>query len=418
MHNQNFHQKFRKTLFASAGILVLVLSLSPLFGGNKVEAAQITSRTLTMSSASPSSSNATTTYTLTFTVPSSTVLKSFSADACTTSVGTCTTPTGFSVSSVTIDQPTNLGDASGWTVSTATAGSLRLSKSGNTAAPTGSQTVVFKNVQNPTTANTAFYLRMTTYSDASWSTAVDTGTVAGATAQTLTINAAVAEVLNFCVGATSVNDATTSVATDCTGVSGTSINIGTLDTSAVNISPVSTNGGDGNNAVAMIRTNAASGASITYDAVQQSGTNHKGTLRISGASCNAGNVTTDQCIDAAGTTQAAFTAGTEKFGMTIAGVNCGSTTSYSCTYASGTNNLQQSTDYVGGANSTTFGASAAKGFAWDETGTAQTIATSGSSTTKTIDDEALIIKFAATPSITTPFGSYAAQVDFVAVPTY
>jgi hypothetical protein len=35
-----------------------------------------------------------------------------------------------------------------------------------------------------------------------------------------------------------------------------------------------------------------------------------------------------------------------------------------------------------------------------------------------VADEALILRFAATPSITTPFGAYAAQTDFIAVPTY
>jgi hypothetical protein len=171
----------------------------------------------------------------------------------------------------------------------------------------------------------------------------------------------------------------------------------------------------------MLRTNAANGATVDYDAIQAtSGTNHLGTLRISGASCNAGTVNTDGCINAAGATQTAFTSGLEMFGMTIAGVNCGSTSanSYSCVYASGTNNLQQDTEYIGGANSTTFGASAAKGFAWVESGSATTIASSASSSIKQVDDEALILAFAATPSITTPFGAYSVQADFIAVPTF
>src|SRR5206468_11238284 len=106
-----------------------------------------------------------------------------------------------------------------------------------------------------------------------------------------------------------VNDATTSVAGDCSTVSGTSLNLGTLDSSQVNISPWSTDGGDSNNGVAMVRTNAANGATVAYDAVQAgTGTNHLGTLRLSGASCNAGTVNTDGCINAAGTTQTTFTA--------------------------------------------------------------------------------------------------------------
>jgi hypothetical protein len=260
-----------------------------------------------------------------------------------------------------------------------------------------------------------------TYSDNAFATAVDSGTVASAVVQTLTVSANVAEILQFCVGSTTVNDATTSVASDCSAVSGTSLNLGTLDSSQVNISPWSTDGGDSNNGVAMVRTNATNGVTVAYDALQApSGSNHLGTLRLSGVTCNAGTINTDGCINAAGATQQVFTAGAEMFGVTIAGVNCGSTdvNSYSCVYGSGTNNLQQSTNYVGGTNSTTFGASAAKGFAWVEGGAATTIASSGSSTIKQVDDEALILAFAATPSITTPFGAYSVQADFVAVPTF
>jgi hypothetical protein len=196
-----------------------------------------------------------------------------------------------------------------------------------------------------------------------------------------------------------------------------------LDTSAINISPVATNGGDNQNGVAMVRSNAGNGTVIAYDAIQQTGTNHRGTLRISGSTCNAvSNTFVDSCINAAGTVQTPFTAGTEMFGMTIAGINSGSTTSYSCTYGTppgNTCNVKPLNNYLGAGtsgSSEAFGSS--NGFAWDESGTAVNIASSASSTVKQIDDEALIMKFAATPSITTPFGPYAAQTDFIAVPTY
>lgn len=91
----------------------------------KAYAAQITARKVTLSTSSPAASAATTTYTFSFTLPSATVLQSFDAVICTTASGACTTPTGFSVASSTLpSQPTNLGDAAGWTVSTATAGNL------------------------------------------------------------------------------------------------------------------------------------------------------------------------------------------------------------------------------------------------------------------------------------------------------
>jgi hypothetical protein len=86
--------------------------------------------------------------------------------------------------------------------------------------------------------------------------------------------------------------------------------------------------------------------------------------------------------------------------------------------------LQRDGNYDGnGTNTYTtdngpVGGTTDQGYAWDDSGTSQTIASSAGSATKVIDDEAMILKFAATPSITTPFGLYAAQADFIAVPTY
>jgi hypothetical protein len=413
-----------KATYFGVAFVVAVATLTPLLLSPSANAAQITGRKLTIGSGVPS---AVTTYAFDFTVPTTgTIVKSLAADACTTAVGACTTPSGFSVTGVTLTgQPTGLGDASGWTVNTSTTGSLRLADSSDATTPSGAQHVSFTGVTNPSTVNTSFFLRITTYSDGSWTTPIDTGTTASAVVQTLTVNAAVAEVLNFCVGSTTVNDATSSPGADCTAISGTSLNIGTLDTGSTNVSPVNTNGGDNKNGVAMIRTNAASGAVVSYDSIQQSGTNQLGTLRISGANCNASSSTlTDQCIRAKGTTQGTIAAGTENFGMTIGAVNCGSVSSYTCTFSSGAYNLQRDTNYDGNGTNTfttdsgAVGGTTNQGYAWDDSGTAQNIASSAASTTKVIDDEAMILKFAATPSITTPFGLYAAQADFIAVPTY
>ncbi|HEY5549649.1 MAG TPA: hypothetical protein VIK37_00355, partial [Candidatus Saccharimonadales bacterium] len=121
---------------------------------------------------------------------------------------------------------------------------------------------------------------------------------------------------------------------------------------------------------------------------------------------------------AAGTTQSTFVAGTEEFGMTVAGINCGSTTSYSCVFATGTYNLVRNADYDGRGDNTYGSDITDEGFAWDETGTFDQIASSTGSATKVVDDEVLMMHFASTPSITTPFGAYTAQADFVAVATY
>jgi len=426
----DIRSRVKLLLVALLFIWAIALPLMPEIAG----AQQITARSLTLGTAVPS---AVTSYTFNFTVPQTTAVKSFSAQVCSAAIGTCTTPSGFTVTGSSISQPTGLGATTGWTISTATAGQLRMSNATNATASSGSQAVFFTSVTNPNAAyitsnGGAFYVRMTTYSDAAWTTAIDTGTVAAAVVQTLQVNAQVAESLTFCVGSTTVDsDSTGTVASDCSAVAGSSVNLGVLDSSKINITPMTTNcvpADCGKNGVAMVRSNALNGTVIYYDAVQQSGTNHKGTLRIAGQTCdasanNASTSNTDQCFNIS-TTQAAFTTANERFGMTVAGVNCGSTTSYTCT-GTGTANLVRDAAYDGGGTSTyqatdldQINGPTSNGYAWDESGTAVQIASSAASTIKQIDDEALILKFAAHPLITTPFGSYQAQADFIAVSTY
>lgn len=229
------------SLFLAASIFMAVASMA--LAGH-ASAAQITGRALTLGS---SVASASTTYTFTFTVPSSTVLQSFEAVICTSASGACSTPSGFSNASSTLSsQPSNLGDASGWSVNTSTAGKLRIKKTGNSAAPTGSQTVVFGSVTNPSATNSTFFARITTYSDDAWTTAVDTGTVAASTAGQITVTASVDETLTFTLSAATVA-------------------LGTLTTSST---------GSGTSTMTA-STNAASGYSITVNGnTLQSGANN------------------------------------------------------------------------------------------------------------------------------------------------
>jgi hypothetical protein len=439
-------KKFRPVEYIASAIVVVMATLTPLLLVPSADAAQILNRSLSISSAVPSATSVTYTVgdgTNGFKFGSSHIVKGMKFLVCTTAVGTCTAPSGFSWASSGGYTLTNWQDATAFTKDVTNQNdcdgtsnsTLCLSRSG-AATPENTSSnhkIVVTGVVNPNSTNCSsnpncsFFVRMTSYTNATYTggSITDTGTVASSTVQTLTVNAAVAEVLNFCVGSTTINDATSTPGADCTAIGGTSLNIGTLDTGSTNVSPVNTNGGDNKNGVAMIRTNAASGAVISYDSIQQSGTNQLGTLRISGASCNASSaVLTDQCIRARGTTQGTIAAGTENFGMTIGAINCGSVSSYTCTFSAGTYNLQRDGNYDGnGTNTYTtdsgpVGGTTDQGYAWDDSGTSQTIASSAGSATKVIDDEAMILKFAATPSITTPFGLYAAQADFIAVPTY
>lgn len=184
----------------------MVLATIPTFGTYAAET--ITNRTLTLSSSSPNDSNATTTYTFTFTVANtSTAIQSIGIQICGAADGTCTAPDpgtggGFSNASAGLaSQPTGLGAASGWTMrsSPPTTNELDIVNASNATNPSGSQTIVFNNVQNPTKANEAFYARITTYSD-SFTTTIDNGVVAASTANPIVLTGTMPESLIFCAG--------------------------------------------------------------------------------------------------------------------------------------------------------------------------------------------------------------------------
>jgi len=230
----------------------VALAALPSFGAYAIET--ITNRTLTLSSSSPNASNATTTYTFTFTVGNtSTAVKSVGIEICDAADGTCNAPTGFTNASATLaSQPTGLGAGSGWTIngSPATTHELDIANGSNSTAPSGSQTIVFGNVQNPTTANHSFYARITTYSDA-YTTAVDNGVVAGSTAQAIVLTGTMPESLTFCTGQ-SVSE--TAGIPDCSTATAGNVSFNQL------FSPSSTSYATSQMAAS---TNAASGYAIT-----------------------------------------------------------------------------------------------------------------------------------------------------------
>ncbi len=197
---------------AAYALSVLAFVAAPLLNTVQASAAQITNRKVVLGSSAPSAS---TTYAFTFTVPTATAIQSVDFAACTTPSGTCTPVPGFSSSASSLTaQPTNLGAASGWTVSTATSTSLRLSNGTNATAPTGSQTVGFSGVVNPSALNSTFFFRITTYSGSNWSTGpIDAGNVATSTAGVITVNATVDEALTFTLAAATVTLSPSSITT-------------------------------------------------------------------------------------------------------------------------------------------------------------------------------------------------------------
>lgn len=263
-------------------LLMLVATLSPLLWVSTAQAAQITGRKVTLSNSAGAASGVQYDLVSAALPTSGTAVKSVSLTACTTASGACSTPVGFANATSTLaSQPSGLGAAAGWTVNTATAGSLRIVNAANATTPSGAVAVSWGNVTNPTATNTTYYLRMTTYSDATWSTPLDTGVIAVSTATQIAVSASVDESLTFCTGTSGITNAS------CAGATGSSVALGTITPSA---------SGTGTSQIG-VTTNAGSGYSVTYN----------GTTLTSG-----GNT-----ITAIGGTAAASSVGTEQFGLNL-----------------------------------------------------------------------------------------------------
>lgn len=327
------------------------------------QAAQITSRKVTLGS---SAASASTTYALsTAALPSATVVKSVELIACTTASGACTTPTGFSASSSTLSgTPTGLGTNAGFTVNAATAGNLRIVNAANAVAPSGVVAVTWASAVNPSTTNTTYFLRMNTYSDAAWTTGIDSGVIAVSTSSSISVTASVDETLSFCTGTTA---SSIYAQTSCAGAAGTTVALGT-------ITPTTTGSGASEMGIA---TNAGSGYAITYN----------GATLTSGANT----------ITANGATAAASTQGTSQFGInlvsntvpTVGATGTGTGWALSAQYA-----IVNSYAFVAGATTSIITNSAPQAFAtWK------------------------VSHVANVSSVTNP-GSYSTSINYVATPTF
>jgi hypothetical protein len=265
----------RHTLVLTGLTFFALTSLLPGY----VDAAQITTRKFTLSDSDGAATGVTYTFN-SAALPTTTAVRSVQALVCTTASGACTTPTGFTGLNANLtSQPAGLGVATAWT-DDSTAAALRITHATNVATSSGAVTIVWDTVTNPTADNTTYYLRTTTYSDAAYTTAIDSGVVAVSTANDITVSATVDETLTFCTGTSGI---TTS---SCAAATGSSVALGTLTSGAT---------GSGISQIG-IATNAQSGCAVTV-----SGT----TLTSSG------NTITALAAQAVSTT------GTEQFGINL-----------------------------------------------------------------------------------------------------
>lgn len=351
---------------ATAALALTVASLTPaMMLGSSAKAAQLATRSIDMSK---STFNAASTYTVTFT-GGGTFAK--------TRVDFCQSPL-FDVSCV---KPVGL---------VLTSPDLTYDYRYENTPGTSGFTIAVTNNPNLGT----FYARISTIS--AGDATVNTGAVAMATTNDLTINARVQEQLSFCVG--SVDDANLTGATgnatdfaNCTdgefsapGV----VDLGVVSTSGSK-SPVSntTYGGNEDTGVFMIQTNAIGGAVVSYTSA--------GRLKI-GSECAGDTSLTDQCFNS----NVDFTAwNAENFGMTLETPQKGSSKT-----GDGTSNLARNGDYDGTKYNWNISSSVADPIA----NTSSTVA----------DWEYAVMSFKAQTAATTPTGSYTTSANFVATATF
>jgi hypothetical protein len=248
----------QKTAYVASAFM-MILSVTLMGFASTAAAAQMTTRKVTIGSSVPSAS---TTYTFSFVLPTTgTVVKSFDAAICTTASGACVTTgnaSGFSSagSGTLPSQPANLGDAAGWTSDVSVTTKLRVTKTTDAAFPTGTTTVSFQNVVNPSATNATVFFRLTTYSDAAWTTAVDTGVVAASTAGQITVTASVDEALTFTLAS-----ATVALGALTTATTGSGTSTMTASTNGTTGYAISVNGAtltSGSNTITALAANTAS----------------------------------------------------------------------------------------------------------------------------------------------------------------
>lgn len=387
-------------LAALAFTAALLFANLSIFGLEKLGAAPLTTRSLTMSSSLPNTAttglentqtNGTdTTHTFTFDPGSSVLVRSMRFDYCTAATGACTGPTGL-VANVgsTITTQTNEGVTftNLYTISgTSDANTLNITNPTGTvltAGTGGTIVIAFDNVTNPDAAGT-FFVRITTYSDAGFLTTVDSSVLAQSITTGIAITARVAETLGF---STTADDAGDPIETaQCVPLIGSgAIALGDANNT------LSINQAYDEYSAFRLYTNAGLGAVVQYRGATLTKT------------------TPADDINAIGAVAAASNPGTEQFGLAVdanGGIFEGDTGGFG-----GANQLALVGAYSGGDGTIVSPFSASFAFV---PGTLTTIASS----TTPISCDTAAVRYIANISPLTPAGTYTTTVVYYAVPTF
>lgn len=274
-----------------------------------------------------------------------------------------------------------------WTIAGTTANTVTLDKA---SAALGAQSVVITGINNTSTLG-SFYARIQSYDTAGASgSMVDFGGIALSTTNDLTINARVQETLTFCVGA--ADTVSIGTRTNCSSLPSDPVDLGIVGTTLTS-SPVTSGGttsGNEKNGFFVLATNAISGATVKYYG--------RTPLQVNGAVCN-GSALNDQCFNNA-SGAGLVTAGTEGFGMYIKSIDRRGSAAGMTTATS------PSATYDGRS------ATVSKKEKWS-TSIDEIASASGP-----VDYDVAELGFHATASTPTPSGYYSTDANFIATATF
>ncbi len=227
------------------GLAIAALLLASLPQAPAHAAAQLTARKATLGSSAVSPTS--TTHKFDFTVATTGNVGSIKFQYCTTPSGTCTMPSGLVSTSATLSAQTG---ATGFSIVNSSNGAPYITRTASSISASTAVSYTLSGVTNPSTANSTFYIRITTYASTDTTGgSTDTGVVATSTASQLSVSASVDETLTFCTGTSGITSSS------CAGATGSSVDLGSL-------SPSTT--GSATSQIG-VSTNATSGYVITVN---------------------------------------------------------------------------------------------------------------------------------------------------------
>lgn len=425
------------SLIAVIGFLASLSALNlGMFGLQKAAAAQLTSRSVTISSSAPGGENNGTAgtgnngtsarHTFAFTTPTTGNIGGMLFQYCTTAIGTCTAPTGMNTETMTAlnsttgftgtftqDITTDANTASNINTNypgcvngpggdtLGQANCLLISTGSPVSETTGARTVSFGSagggwVTNPTAVGN-YFVRVYTFTTNTYATMVDDGTVAFSIDTTINVTAIVKETLGFSTTALNSAAGVPAETSACVALTGTgSIALGDAQ-GALSISQAYDK-----QSYFRLFSNSVNGTTVKY----------------SGDTLKKGAQDIDPMTGAENAASTTSLVGTEQFGIAIttAPDTSGGVLDLSTTFGAA-GQVALDSLYDEGAGTITNAGTAEFRFDVASLTTPTTIASSASTGGYVTCDTAAV-RYLGNISPNTPAGVYTTRINYIATPTY